>query len=53
MPVYVDAGLGRRVHDEGFHGIRNRSELLARCETPEEAVTCVVTVLPEGLGPAR
>ncbi|MFD8749587.1 DUF6193 family natural product biosynthesis protein [Kitasatospora sp. NPDC059577] len=40
-------------HDEGFYGVRNRSELLARFETPEEAVAFVVAVLPEGIGPAR
>ncbi|MEU8925506.1 DUF6193 family natural product biosynthesis protein [Kitasatospora sp. NPDC048545] len=40
-------------HDEGSYGVRNRSELLARFETPEEAVAYVVAVLPEGIGPAR
>ncbi|MFF2819612.1 DUF6193 family natural product biosynthesis protein [Kitasatospora cineracea] len=40
-------------HDEGFYGVRNRSELLARFETPEEAVAFVAAVLPEGIGPAR
>ncbi|MER7849450.1 DUF6193 family natural product biosynthesis protein [Kitasatospora sp. NPDC096077] len=39
-------------HDEGFYGVRNRSESLARFETPEEAVAFVVAALPEGIGPA-
>ncbi|MFJ5228287.1 DUF6193 family natural product biosynthesis protein [Kitasatospora sp. NPDC088391] len=42
-----------RPHDEGYYGVRDRSELLARFETPEEAVAFVVAVLPEGVGPAR
>ncbi|MEU4119034.1 DUF6193 family natural product biosynthesis protein [Kitasatospora sp. NPDC028055] len=41
-----------RPHDEGFYGVRNGSELLARFETPQEAVAFVVAVLPEGIGPA-
>lgn len=40
-------------HDEGFYGVRNGSELLARFDTPEEAVAFVVAVLPEGIGPAN
>ncbi len=40
-------------HDEGCYGVRNRSELLARFQAPEEAVAYVVAVLPEGIGPAR
>jgi hypothetical protein len=39
-------------HDEGFYGVRDGHELLARFETPEEAVAFVVAGLPEGLGPA-
>ncbi|MFE3877501.1 DUF6193 family natural product biosynthesis protein [Kitasatospora sp. NPDC059146] len=40
-------------HDEGFYGVRNGGTLLARLETPEEAVAFVVAVLPEGIGAAR
>ncbi|WP_316528268.1 DUF6193 family natural product biosynthesis protein [Kitasatospora brasiliensis] len=42
-----------RPHDEGFYGVWDRAELLARFETPEEAVAHVVAILPEGIGPAR
>ncbi|MFG2914751.1 DUF6193 family natural product biosynthesis protein [Kitasatospora sp. NPDC048298] len=40
-------------HDEGRYGVRDRGELLARFETPEEAVAFVLDVLPEGIGPTR
>ncbi|GAA5023379.1 hypothetical protein GCM10025734_80410 [Kitasatospora paranensis] len=46
-----------RVHDPaarwGFYGVRNRGELLARFETPEEAVALVLADLPEGIGSAH
>ncbi|MFD0399277.1 DUF6193 family natural product biosynthesis protein [Kitasatospora sp. NPDC127121] len=40
-------------YDEGLYGVWNDGELLARTETPEEAVALVVAALPEGIGPAR
>lgn len=40
-------------YDGGLYGVRNDGELVARTETPEEAVTLVAAALPEGLGPAR
>ncbi|MEV7297190.1 DUF6193 family natural product biosynthesis protein [Streptomyces microflavus] len=39
-------------YDEGLYGVRNEGGLVARTETPEEAVAFVVAALPEGLGPA-
>ncbi|MET8856532.1 DUF6193 family natural product biosynthesis protein [Streptomyces sp. NPDC004579] len=39
-------------YDEGLYGVRNKSRLVARTETPEEAVAFVVAALPEELGPA-
>ncbi|MFC6593592.1 DUF6193 family natural product biosynthesis protein [Kitasatospora paranensis] len=42
-----------RPHDGGFYGVRNRGELLARFETPEEAVALVLADLPEGIGSAH
>ncbi|MFC1439031.1 DUF6193 family natural product biosynthesis protein [Streptacidiphilus sp. N1-10] len=48
-------GIGPMIwpHYERSYAVRNRSEVLARFETPEEAVAFVVAVLPEGIGPAR
>ncbi|MFI9363274.1 DUF6193 family natural product biosynthesis protein [Kitasatospora sp. NPDC053057] len=40
-------------YDEGLYGVRKEGELVARTETPEEAVAFVVAALPEGLGPAN
>ncbi len=45
-------GYGICPYDEGLYGVRNRGELVAHTETPEEAVAFVVAALPEGLGPA-
>ncbi|WP_457031362.1 DUF6193 family natural product biosynthesis protein [Kitasatospora sp. P5_F3] len=39
-------------YDEERYGVRNDGELVARTETPEEAVALVVAALPEGIGPA-
>ncbi|MET9697801.1 DUF6193 family natural product biosynthesis protein [Streptomyces sp. NPDC006529] len=39
-------------YDEGLYGVRHGGRLVARAETPEEAVALVVAALPEGLGPA-
>ncbi|MEU8779091.1 DUF6193 family natural product biosynthesis protein [Streptomyces sp. NPDC048606] len=39
-------------YDEGLYGVRNEGGLVARTETPEEAVALVVAALPEVLGPA-
>jgi len=39
-------------YDEGLYGVRNKGRLVARTETPEEAVALVVAALPEELGPA-
>ncbi|MFB7472030.1 DUF6193 family natural product biosynthesis protein [Kitasatospora sp. NPDC056184] len=39
-------------YDEERYGVRHDGELIARTETPEEAVALVVAALPEGLGPA-
>ncbi|MFE6872095.1 DUF6193 family natural product biosynthesis protein [Kitasatospora sp. NPDC057692] len=39
-------------YDEGLYGVWNEGELVARTETPEEAVALVVAALPEGIGPA-
>ncbi|MFD4393692.1 DUF6193 family natural product biosynthesis protein [Kitasatospora sp. NPDC058478] len=49
------AGIGYVIcpYDEGLYGVWNDGELLARTETPEEAVALVVAALPEGIGPAR
>ncbi|GAA2790212.1 hypothetical protein GCM10010441_14230 [Kitasatospora paracochleata] len=41
------------VHEKGVYGVHNGREVIARFETPEEAVALVVATLPEGLGPAR
>ncbi len=41
------------VHEKGVYGVHDGSELIARCETAEEAVALVVATLPEGIGPAR
>ncbi|MFD8705325.1 DUF6193 family natural product biosynthesis protein [Kitasatospora sp. NPDC059648] len=44
-------GFGLFPHDERLYGVRRRGgELVARTETPEEAVALVVAALPEGLG---
>ncbi|MFF2302864.1 DUF6193 family natural product biosynthesis protein [Streptomyces sp. NPDC058128] len=40
-------------HHEGLYEVGNEGRLVARTETPEEAVAFVVTALPEGLGPAN
>lgn len=37
-------------YDEGLYGVRNKGELVAATETPEEAVAVVVAALPEGVG---
>ncbi|MGW3820570.1 DUF6193 family natural product biosynthesis protein [Streptomyces sp. NPDC005046] len=39
-------------YDEGLYGVWNDGDLVARTETPEEAVALMVAALPEGLGPA-
>ncbi|MFD8751965.1 DUF6193 family natural product biosynthesis protein [Kitasatospora sp. NPDC059577] len=49
----VSTGYTVRPDDEGLYGVWHHSELVARTETPEEAVALVVAALPEGLGPAR
>jgi len=41
-----------RPYDEGLYGVWNDGELVARTETPEEAVALMVAALPRGLGPA-
>ncbi len=48
-------GIGPMIwpHYERSYAVRNGHEVLARFETPEEAVAFVVAVLPEGIGPAR
>ncbi|MFZ3495528.1 DUF6193 family natural product biosynthesis protein [Streptomyces sp. 5.8] len=46
-------GYAIRPYDEGLYGVRDEGELVARTETPEEAVALLVAALPEGLGPAR
>ncbi|BAJ31866.1 MULTISPECIES: DUF6193 family natural product biosynthesis protein [Kitasatospora] len=38
---------------EGSYAVRDGHEVLARFETPEEAVAFVLAGLPEGIGPAR
>jgi hypothetical protein len=44
-------GYGLFPHDERLYGVRRGGgELVARTETPEEAVALVVAALPEGLG---
>ncbi|WP_405015906.1 DUF6193 family natural product biosynthesis protein [Kitasatospora sp. NBC_00070] len=40
-------------YDEGRYGVRRDGVLVARTETPEEAVALVVAALPPDLGPAR
>ncbi|MER7583964.1 DUF6193 family natural product biosynthesis protein [Kitasatospora sp. NPDC097691] len=52
--VQRDGGVGFvvRPYDEGLYGVWHHSELVARTETPEEAVALVVAALPEELGPA-
>ncbi|MFJ9519926.1 DUF6193 family natural product biosynthesis protein [Kitasatospora sp. NPDC101801] len=40
-------------YDEGRYGVHSESGLVARTETPEEAVALVVAALPPDLGPAR
>ena len=40
-------------HYERAYAVRDGHEVLARFETPEEAVAFVVAGLPEGIGPAR
>ncbi len=37
-------------YDDGLYGVRNAGELVARTETPKEAVALMVAALPEGLG---
>ncbi|MFD8146736.1 DUF6193 family natural product biosynthesis protein [Streptomyces sp. NPDC059708] len=39
-------------YDEGQYGVRSNGEIVARTDTPEEAVALVVSALPKGLGPA-
>ncbi|MGW6708987.1 DUF6193 family natural product biosynthesis protein [Streptomyces sp. NPDC054956] len=39
-------------YDEGFYGVWNAGEVVARTETPEEAVALTVAALPKGIGPA-
>ncbi|MER5638012.1 DUF6193 family natural product biosynthesis protein [Kitasatospora sp. NPDC002227] len=41
------------MHEKGVYGVHDGSELIARFDTPEEAVALVVATLPEGIGPAR
>ncbi|MFI5544417.1 DUF6193 family natural product biosynthesis protein [Streptomyces sp. NPDC051815] len=45
-------GYGLRPYDEGLYGVWNKGGLVARTETPEEAVALVVAALPQELGPA-
>ncbi|MFJ6799090.1 DUF6193 family natural product biosynthesis protein [Streptomyces sp. NPDC091268] len=45
-------GAAVRPYDEGLYGVWDDRELVARTETPEQAVSLVVTTLPEGIGPA-
>ncbi|MFD6888578.1 DUF6193 family natural product biosynthesis protein [Streptomyces sp. NPDC059957] len=45
-------GYGIRPYDEGLYGVRNGGELVARTETPEEAVALVAAALPEKAGEA-
>ncbi|WP_435190586.1 DUF6193 family natural product biosynthesis protein [Streptomyces sp. bgisy126] len=52
QPRKARVGYGVRPYDEGLYGVRNRGELVARTETPEEAVAILVAALPEGIGPA-
>ncbi|MFF0392318.1 DUF6193 family natural product biosynthesis protein [Kitasatospora sp. NPDC004615] len=40
-------------HYERSYAVRDGHEVLARFETPEEAVAFMVAALPEGIGPAR
>ncbi|MCX4993395.1 DUF6193 family natural product biosynthesis protein [Streptomyces sp. NBC_00568] len=40
-------------YDEGLYGVRNQGRLVARTETPEEAVAFVVAALPEEFGPQK
>ncbi|WP_346146073.1 DUF6193 family natural product biosynthesis protein, partial [Kitasatospora cinereorecta] len=42
-----------RENGNGVYGVHDGREVIARFETPEEAVALVVATLPEGLGPAR
>ncbi|MFJ8473290.1 DUF6193 family natural product biosynthesis protein [Kitasatospora sp. NPDC094011] len=45
----TQVGYTVRPHDEGRYGVWDRGELVARTETPEEAVALVVAALPEGV----
>ncbi|MFC8172323.1 DUF6193 family natural product biosynthesis protein [Streptomyces sp. NPDC057325] len=51
-PWKAGVGYAVRPYDEGLYGVRGRGGVIARTETPEEAVAVVVAALPEGIGPA-
>ncbi|MFJ2779539.1 MULTISPECIES: DUF6193 family natural product biosynthesis protein [unclassified Kitasatospora] len=51
---YASVGYSVDPHHDGLYVVRNeKGEVVARTETPEEAVALVVAALPEDAGPAR